>query len=37
MAQIIKLREKCDLHVKVERYLSDEDGLSVSDKSFIRE
>ena len=37
MAQIIKLREKYDLHMKVERYLSDEEGPTATDKSFIRE
>lgn len=37
MTQIIKLREKYDLHMKVERYISDEDGPLASDKAFIRE
>lgn len=37
MAQIIKLREKYDLHMKVERYLSDEDGPTAADKTFIME
>lgn len=37
MAKIIKLREKYDLHMKVERYLSDEEGTPASDKTFIRE
>ena len=37
MAQIIKLRENYDLHMKVERYLSDEDGPTAADKTFIRE
>ena len=37
MAQIIKLREKYDLHMKVERYLSDEDGPTAADKTCIRE
>lgn len=37
MAQIIKLREKYDLHMKVERYLSDEGGPTAADKAFIRE
>lgn len=37
MAQIIKLREKYDLHMKVERYFSDEDGPTAADKTFIRE
>lgn len=37
MAQIIKLREKYDLHMKVERYLSDEEGPTAADQTFIRE
>ena len=37
MAQIIKLREKYDLHMKVERYVSDERGIPAADKSFIKE
>ncbi len=35
MSQIAELREKYDLHMKVERYVSDEAG--ETDKSFIRE
>lgn len=35
MSQIAELREKYDLHMKVERYISDEAG--ETDKSFIRE
>lgn len=35
MARIAELREKYDLHMKVERYVSDESG--ETDKSFIRE
>lgn len=35
MTRIAELREKYDLHMKVERYLSDETG--EQDKSFIRE
>ncbi len=35
MAQIAELRDKYDLHMKVERYVSDEAG--ETDKSFIRE
>ena len=35
MARIAALREKYDLHMKVERYLSDE-ALPESDKKFIR-
>lgn len=34
MSKIAELREKYDLHMKVERYISDE---IVADKSFIRE
>lgn len=34
MQKIIQLREKYDLHMRVERYLSDEDG--EVDSSFIR-
>lgn len=37
MAQIIKLREKYDLHMTVERYVSDETGIPTADKSFIKE
>ncbi|MDE6470636.1 MAG: antibiotic biosynthesis monooxygenase [Eubacterium sp.] len=37
MAKIIELREKYDLHMKVERYVSDEMGISETDKSFIKE
>lgn len=37
MAKISELREKYDLHMKVERYLSDEDGVSAADKAFIKE
>lgn len=36
MKQIIKLREKYDLHMRVERYVSDEDGVPKKDKEFIR-
>ncbi len=35
MKQIIALREKYDLHMRVERYISDE--LPDEDKGFIRE
>lgn len=34
MSKIAELREKYDLHMKVERYISDE---TIADKSFIRE
>lgn len=37
MAKIIELREKYDLHMKVERYVSDETGILETDKSFIKE
>lgn len=37
MAKIIELREKYDLHMKVERYVSDEAGVTENDKSFIKE
>ncbi len=36
MEQIIALREKYDLHMRVERYLSDEEGIPSRDKAFIR-
>lgn len=37
MKTIIMLREKYDLHMKVERYVSDEAGVPKSDQAFIRE
>lgn len=37
MAQIIALREKYDLHMKVERYVSDEAGVPETDIAFIKE
>lgn len=37
MEKITKLREKYDLHMKVERYVSDEDGIPETDKAFIQE
>jgi quinol monooxygenase YgiN len=37
MGEIMKLREKYDLHMKVERYVSDVDGVSDHDKKFIKE
>lgn len=37
MAKIAELREKYDLHMKVERYVSDESGVPETDKAFIRE
>lgn len=36
MSQIAALREKYDLHMRVERYVSDETGATELDKSFIR-
>jgi len=37
MAQIAALREKYNLHMKVERYVSDKDGMPDSDKAFIKD
>ena len=37
MDQIARLREKYDLHMKVDRYISDEGGIPVQDKDFIKE
>lgn len=37
MEQISALREKYDLHMKVERFVSDEAGLSEADRLFIKE
>ena len=37
MAKITELRSKYDLHMKVERYLSDETGITSTDKTYIRE
>ena len=36
MEKIMELREKYDLHMKVERYISDDAGVPNSDKQFIR-
>ena len=36
MARIAALREKYDLHMKVERFLSDDSGLPEKDKQFIK-
>ncbi|MBR0098758.1 MAG: antibiotic biosynthesis monooxygenase [Treponema sp.] len=36
MAEIAGLREKYDLHMTVERFVSDEGGMPESDKEFIR-
>ena len=37
MQRIIKLRAKYDLHMKVERYTSDIEGIPVQDVMFIKE
>lgn len=37
MSKIIELREKYDLHMRVERYVSDEEGVPETDKVFIKE
>lgn len=36
MERITELREKYDLHMKVERYISDKNDVSVTDSAFIR-
>lgn len=36
MTKITELREKYDLHMRVERYVSDETELSETDKAFIK-
>ena len=36
MGKIAELRDKYDLHMKVERYVSEADGLPSSDMKFIR-
>ena len=36
MKTIAEFREKYDLHMKVERYLSDDGGVPASDEGFIR-
>ena len=36
MKQIAELREKYDLHMRVERYSFDEKGIPASDENFIR-
>ena len=36
MATIAQLREKYDLHMRVERYITDEDGIPSADTQFIR-
>lgn len=37
MGRIAELREKYDLHMRVERYVSDEDGVPEGDRAFIKE
>ena len=37
MEQITRLREKYDLHMKVERFISDKGGIPSSDVRFIKE
>lgn len=37
MAKITELRGKYDLHMKVERYVSDETGVPETDRAFIKE
>ncbi len=37
MGKIAELREKYNLHMEVERYVSDETGVPERDKAFIRE
>ncbi|WP_300714050.1 antibiotic biosynthesis monooxygenase family protein [uncultured Acetatifactor sp.] len=37
MEKIAQLREKYDLHMKVERYVSDGNGIQETDERFIRE
>ena len=37
MQKIIELRDKYDLHMKVERYRTDENGVPAQDKAFIKE
>lgn len=37
MDEITRLREKYDLHMQVERYVSDEGGIPQEDRAFLRE
>lgn len=37
MAKITELRDKYDLHMKMERYLSDDEGAPAGDEKFIRQ
>lgn len=36
MKTILQLREKYDLHMRVERYISDDSGIPETDKAFIK-
>ena len=36
MKEIAELREKYDLHMRVERFISDEEGVPDKDQAFIR-
>ena len=36
MVEIMRLREKYDLHMKVERYISDDEAFSDKDAAFLR-
>lgn len=36
MKELADLREKYDLHMRVERYISDDSGVPTSDQKFIR-
>ncbi len=36
MAKIAELRDKYDLHMRVERYISDDTGIPATDKAYIR-
>lgn len=36
MSQITRLRDKYDLHMKVERYITDEAGVPATDQEFIK-
>lgn len=37
MGRIMELREKYDLHMRVERYMSDESEVSAADRAFVKE
>ena len=37
MEEIIKLRDRYDLHMRAERYVSDSNGVPKNDKKYIRE